>query len=111
MAYYNNNTSAVITDYIISGYDSTPGIKTITVTYEGETATFEIEVIKGYTPGDINDNGSVDLTDVTALAQYVAGWDITYNEKALDVNGDGFVTLTDVVHLSQYVAGWDVVLS
>ncbi len=43
-AYYNNNTSAVITDYTISGYSSTPGTKTITVSYGGKTATFTVTV-------------------------------------------------------------------
>ena len=112
IAYYNNNTSAVITDYIISGYDSTLGIKTITITYEGKTATFEVEVLKAYTPGDIDDNGDITLDDVVALAQIVAGWqNVAHNEAALDVNGDGGTTLDDVVLLAQFVAGWNVTLS
>lgn len=43
-AYYNNNTSAVITEYTINGYSSTPGSKTITVIYSGKSATFTVEV-------------------------------------------------------------------
>ncbi len=43
-AYYNNNTSKAITGYTISGYTSTVGTKTITVTYEGKTATFTVAV-------------------------------------------------------------------
>ena len=43
-AYYNNNTSKAITGYTISGYTSTVGTKTITVTYEGKTATFTVTV-------------------------------------------------------------------
>ena len=45
-ANYNNNTSAVITDYTISGYDSTPGTKTITVSYGNFTTSFTVEVIQ-----------------------------------------------------------------
>ena len=41
---YNNNQSEVITGYQISGYSSTPGIKTITVTYQGKTASFIVIV-------------------------------------------------------------------
>ena len=41
---YNNNQSEVITGYQISGYSSTPGIKTITVTYQGKTASFTVNV-------------------------------------------------------------------
>ena len=44
MAYYNNGTSEEVTDYIISGYTSTPGSKTITVTYGGKTANFNVVV-------------------------------------------------------------------
>lgn len=49
-AYYNNNTSAAITDYTVSGYTSTPGTKTITVSYGGKTATFIIVVEAKKTP-------------------------------------------------------------
>ena len=44
-AYYNNDTSATITDYSISGYNSTPGSKTITVTYNGKSDTFTVTVL------------------------------------------------------------------
>ena len=43
-AHYNNDTSEVVTDYGIGGYDSAPGAKIITVTYGGKTATFEVTV-------------------------------------------------------------------
>ena len=65
---------------------------------------------KEYTPGDIDGNDNVDLSDVVVLAQYAAGWDVTCNEAALDVDGNGTIDLHDVVILAQYVAGWDVVI-
>ena len=43
-AYYDDNTSAVVTDYTISGYSSTVGTKIITVSYGGKTATFTVTV-------------------------------------------------------------------
>ena len=43
-AYYDNGTSEAVTDYALSGYDSAPGSKIITVTYGGKTATFEVTV-------------------------------------------------------------------
>lgn len=43
-AYYNNNTSAAITNYTVSGYSSTVGTKTITVSYGGKTTTFTVAV-------------------------------------------------------------------
>jgi len=44
-AFCEDDKSAVVTDYTISGYTSTPGIKTITVTYDGKTASFTVDVI------------------------------------------------------------------
>ena len=43
-ANYSDNTSEYITDYTISGYTSTIGTKTITVSYGGKTATFTVTV-------------------------------------------------------------------
>ncbi len=44
-AHYDNNTTATVTDYQISGYDPNKiGKQTITVTYNGKTATFEVTV-------------------------------------------------------------------
>lgn len=60
--------------------------------------------------GDIDGTGVVDLTDVTVISQYIAGWNVDCNSAALDVNSDGAVNLKDLVLLAQYVAGWDVVL-
>jgi len=48
---FNNGTSDVIpvTTSMVSGYTSTPGIKTITVSYGGFTTSFTVSVIKTYT--------------------------------------------------------------
>ncbi len=43
-AYYNNGTSKKITDYIVSGYTSTPGTKTICVAYDGKSTSFSVVV-------------------------------------------------------------------
>lgn len=67
-----------------------------------------------FTPGNINGDAenAVDLQDVVALAQIVAGWeDVVQVTEALDVDGNGNVDLQDVVLLAQYVAGWEVELS
>ena len=44
-AYYDNNTSEPVINYQVSGYTPTPGSKTITVSYNGKFATFEVTVI------------------------------------------------------------------
>ena len=78
--------------------------------YAGEMSMGVVAVTsKAYIVGNINDDGegNVDIDDVVALAQIVAGWQgVVHNSNALDVNGDGYVTIDDVVHLAQYVAGW-----
>ncbi len=62
--------------------------------------------------GDVNDDGSIDLKDVTVLRRYlVGGWDAVINEANSDVNKDGSIDLKDVTVLRRYlVGGWGVTL-
>ncbi|MBE6762447.1 MAG: hypothetical protein E7551_09240 [Ruminococcaceae bacterium] len=105
---YSNNTEEIITKgFTLSGFDSkTVGEKTVTVSYEGKTATFTL-LVEDLKTGDLNKDFNIDLVDVTILAQYVANWEIECDQTALDVNGDSSINLLDIVHLSQYVAGWE----
>ena len=64
-----------------------------------------------FKPGDIDGNKSVNLNDVTRLAQYVAKWKVEVNTPALDTDGNGSVNLNDVTRLAQFVAKWKVTLS
>ena len=58
--------------------------------------------------GDVDDNGKINLRDVTALKKHVAEWTgITINQYAADVNADGKINLRDVTLLKKYVAEWD----
>ena len=44
-AYYDNDTNATVTNYSVSGYDKNKiGTQTVTVTYNGKTATFQVTV-------------------------------------------------------------------
>lgn len=61
--------------------------------------------IVDYLPGDINDDGSVDIKDQIRLLKYLAGNKVEVNEKALDVNGDGSVDIKDQIRLLKYLAG------
>lgn len=58
--------------------------------------------------GDVNGDGSVKLSDLTALNAYLAGdtenGDI--NAEAADVDGDGKVTVVDSVYFARYLDGW-----
>lgn len=82
-AYYENDTSEVVTDYEVKGYNSTPTQteeQTITVTYGGKTATFTvtvkivelvgIEVTKRPTKREYEVGDRLDLTGMEVTAKY-----------------------------------------
>ncbi|MBO5042592.1 MAG: leucine-rich repeat protein [Clostridia bacterium] len=66
-----------------------------------------INIIHGI-PGDIDGDRKVNNKDAIMLFRYVAGWNVTADEAALDVNCDGSVNNKDAITLFRYVAGWDV---
>ncbi len=66
------------------------------------TAVFE----GGDVPGDLNDDGEVDASDLTILARHVGKVETMEDEAALanaDVTGDGNVDASDLTKLAQYV--------
>ncbi len=70
-----------------------------------ETVDGGIQVLD-YTPGDLNDNGIIDTTDVVLLRRHIAGgYNVTIVENAGDVNADGKLNTTDVVIIRRYIAG------
>lgn len=55
--------------------------------------------VTGSTPmGDINGDGTVDVTDVTALINHILGT-ATYPTELCDLNADGTIDVTDVTAL------------
>lgn len=68
----------------------------------------ELESKPDHTPGDITDDGKINLNDLVVLAQYVAKWEnLSVNPDALDTNGDGEINLLDVTNFARYLAGWE----
>ncbi|MEE1060579.1 MAG: leucine-rich repeat domain-containing protein [Ruminococcus sp.] len=57
---------------------------------------------------DINNDGNVDVNDVTVLQMHLANYDIEVNAQALDVNNDDNVDVTDVTTLQMILAGYDI---
>jgi uncharacterized repeat protein (TIGR02543 family) len=57
------------------------------------------------TPGDINGDGRVNISDVVLLAEYVKarGTGVAVVSGSTDVNGDGKGNISDVVLLAEYV--------
>ena len=66
-----------------------------------------IYVIYKYIPGDLNDDGKVNLKDSMLLLQHLAGWEVSFNEVNADINSDGKINLKDSMLLLQYLAGWE----
>ena len=67
------------------------------------------ELIEGtdYVVGDLNEDGSINQTDLDLLSEYVLGnTALTENQvKAADVNRDGYIDTGDTLKLSKYVNG------
>ncbi len=58
--------------------------------------------------GDVNNDGTVNLTDSQVLAgllENTEGFEGEYN-KALDINKDGKITIADLAHIQRYITGY-----
>lgn len=60
--------------------------------------------------GDCDRNGSLALSDVSAMLKHIAGWSVDICTDAADVNDDGTRTLADVTLLLKKLSGWNVCL-
>lgn len=68
------------------------------------SSPFEISIQK-YVIGDVNDDGEIDIADITALVNYIAGSAPSFFiEAAADVNQDNEVDISDVVSLVNLVS-------
>ena len=86
-----------------------------TTTASVQTTTVPVlttEPVQTVKLGDVNEDGSVDLKDVTVLRRHLAGgWNVTINETNSDVNKDGSIDLKDVTIIRRYLAGgWGITL-
>ncbi|MCR5817383.1 MAG: RICIN domain-containing protein [Ruminococcus sp.] len=61
-------------------------------------------------PGDVTNDGTVDIRDVTRLKQYLAKWNVPITADNADVDGQAGVTVKDLTLLKQYLAKWNVTL-
>ena len=55
--------------------------------------------------GDVNNDGSLSVADVTELVNIILGKTSDYNKKLADVNEDGSVTVADVTELVNIILG------
>ncbi len=98
-------------------YDITASYRTGDV-YDNDLNDIILSMINGsitvqnFTYGDINDDGTINMKDVTILRRaVVGGYGIELN-RACDVNGDEASNMKDVTVLRRYVVGgYDVTLN
>ena len=65
-----------------------------------------------YIPGDVSNDGVIDMFDITDLAQYISdncitdpnGFNVTVNDNAADVDANGVIDMLDLVLICQYVS-------
>jgi hypothetical protein len=58
---------------------------------------------KPFMVGDVNGDGVVNVSDVTALIAFILGNDVVINEQAADMSGDGTLNVADVTQLISYI--------
>lgn len=98
----------VKTGYTFKGWD-----KTVPATMPDSDVTLKAVWEKDAAariPGDVNDDGKVNMQDLTRLQQYLAKWEVTINKSNANVNGDNDVNMKDLTRLQQKLANWDVEL-
>jgi len=60
--------------------------------------------VRDYIRGDANGDGTVDVTDIVAIANHILGQgNHAVNTYAADVNGDGVIDVTDIVGVANLI--------
>lgn len=119
----NNTTNGVFVQLIFKVKDdAVEGPTPITVRYDADdlfdydlepvlfnVVNAETDVRKSL-PGDLNNDGKVNIRDLGVLQQYLNGWEMTFEESAADLTADGKINIRDLGLLQQYLNGWDIEL-
>ena len=107
-AYYDNDTSAPVTGYELSGYSGARGENSITVSYGGATCNFVVTVIN--MKGDVDGDDEITVTDALAALRACVGL-AEFDEDALavaDIDGDGVITVSDALRILRIAAGFSL---
>ena len=107
---YSGNSGALVT-FSVTARNDFAGPATIWLSHILFTTTAGVEVVFTDEPctvtvpstglkGDVNDSGTVTISDVTALIDYLLGGEVSpFNSGNADVNGDQTITIRDVTAL------------
>ena len=108
-------TNGSTVTYSVEGLKLTYDNTNVTVNNVEGTATIALAEVQDmyfsnepggsdFMPGDVNNDGNVNVADVTALISAVLNGDYSIiNFEAGDMNGDGSLTVADVTALISYV--------
>lgn len=124
VAHYTNGTSRNVTAYVtwseekLTANDTDFVITFPYVMYQNQNGTAGVDYPEPFAAltltiedsvayGDINGDGSVNMTDVSQVLQYINGAVALTDaqQTAADVSGDGSVNMTDVSLILQYING------
>ena len=97
----NRESAQVVRDYIVSRGYSEDILKLVV---DSSFMPYTQVLVVGF--GDINYDGTIDITDLTSLSLALLGdSELTEEQKsAADIDGDGVVTLADLARLQQYLS-------
>ena len=89
-----------ISDVITSGYINIHDLNYLNALVDGTANTDEAEQVGGYTIGDVNLDGVVNIVDVVALVNTIleGGYEIEDLQYA-DLNNDGTINVVDIIGL------------
>lgn len=86
----------------LTRYFTMAGVKgTTKCSFDGVNEYVKPQVV----PGDANEDGNVDVFDVTAIASYILDPTTPVNVKNADVNGDGEINVFDITAVSGIILG------
>lgn len=110
----DGNSGAVVNMTIDIDEDMVTGEYEISISNINLTATDQTKItpadvtctltVRDYIRGDANGDGTVDVTDIVAIANHILGQGShAVNTYAADVNGDGVIDVTDIVGVANLI--------
>jgi uncharacterized repeat protein (TIGR02543 family) len=103
LLYSDGSGKLTTTGFTTAGFSSeTLGTKTVTVTYDGKTATFDVQIMT-YIPGDINEDRVVNRDDVSLLLRHVVFPDLYPLSVPTNFTEDSKTNRDDVSLLLRHV--------
>jgi len=105
ITYADGSEKTVTEGFTVGEFDSSsPGTKTVYITWEGIITSFEIHV---YAMGDANSDGKLSIADATVIQKYLASMNelSDMQKAAAEVTGDQRLSISDATKIQKYLAG------